>query len=135
MHGHRPGGRGGEFCEEGRTGLVQGPAFRPRRGGAGIGLVLGEPAVGHQPLEVDEVGVACVYRHALVGAAVRVRRAQRQHLPDLQARVVQQVDKTAGGGAQVAAEAPVGQAAGVQQDARPAALHQQGCHAWPSLSL
>ncbi len=67
-------------------------------------------------------------REGLVGATVGVGGPQWQHLPDLQAGRGDEVDKTPGIGAKVAAVTGPGQAGGVQQDAAAALARQGGVH-------
>ena len=63
----------------------------------GVDLVLGEQAVGHELVEVDQVGVAREGRGALVGGVAEARGTHGQELPPRLAGVGEEVHEVVGG--------------------------------------
>ena len=107
--------RGGfQLPEKGPAGLVQGLPFGVPIRQSALCLFRRQPALLHQPVQVDQVRTARVDRKRLVGTAIRMGGAQRQHLPDPQSRIGDEVDKAPRVGPKIAAVTGAGQAGRVQ---------------------
>jgi len=80
-----------------------------REGGVRKPLVLFQPATCDQIIDTDQVCIAGVHGHALIGRTVVVNRTQWQGLPYTEPALPEKIDKTPGLVSQTATGLAVGQ--------------------------